>query len=235
MKRLLVVVLGLTLLAALAGCGQTAGTATEGLALGSAPWSDGDRLQYDWLDKNGTKVGSADYSFAKDGDAWLLSTAEDFASMNQTAKVRVDAQTLAPLGTEKTIKAQGTDALITTAYQGGKLDIKAVVNGDDKSATMDVPAHSLDNDQIILTLRALQFAEGYEGKYNNIIGQNATRVPTTIRVKGKEQVTVPAGTFEAWKVELDFGQAKHNAWYQVDGAHDLLQYDNGNIKLALTK
>jgi hypothetical protein len=232
MKRAFAAVLLVGLALVSSACGG--GGATD-LALGSAPWSDGDRLTYDWLDKNGNKVGTAEYSFGREGDAWVLSGGDKFPTLDQTVKVRMDAQTLRPLGAEKTIKASGTDVTVDTTYRDGKLEIKAVVNGEDKSASIGVPANILDNDQSLMTLRAVEFTEGYEGRVVNVVGQNAAQVPTTIRVQAREMVNVPAGSFEAWKVELDFGQAKHAVWYQVETPHNLVQYDNGNIKMVLAK
>ena len=100
---------------------------------------------------------------------------------------------------------------------------------------MDVPANILDNDQLLMTLRALPFAEGYEGSYVNVVGQNAAQIADNHPGSGQGAGEVPAGSFEAWKVELDFGQAKQTAWYQVEAPRDLLQYDNGNIKMVLAK
>lgn len=225
---LFVVLLALAL--PLDGCGQAAGTSTPDLALGGVPWSDGDSLAYDWLDKSGSKVGTAAYEFAKEGEAWVIAMADKFPTLEQSAKVRLDGQTLKPLGEEKSIKAQGQDVTLSTTYEGGKIDIKATVNGENKAAATDVPANALDNDHLLMSLRSLPFADGYEGKTTVVNGQNAAKIPTTVRVPGKETVQVPAGSFAVWKVELDFGQAKQTAWYQVEAPHNLVQYDNGNIK-----
>ena len=49
------------------------GGGAQNLALGSAPWSEGDQLTYDWVDKNGSKVGTAEYGFSREGEAWVIS------------------------------------------------------------------------------------------------------------------------------------------------------------------
>lgn len=220
------------LLALLVGC--QAGGSGQGLDLGEAPWRDGDRAVYDVVDQSGTSLGTSEFSFARDGEAWILTAADKLDGLDQVARVRVDGATLKPFGEEKTIRAPDTDVKLTTTYTQGKLDIVAVVNGEDRAAAITVPATALDNDQLLMTLRALRFAEGYEGRYVNIVGASASRVNTVIRVQGQETVEVPAGEFEAWRVELDFGQAKQYAWYQVDAPHDMVQYDNGAIRFVLT-
>lgn len=235
MKRVFLALSLAALFALLVGCSAAGGGSTVGLSLGSAPWNDGDKVRYDWVDKSGTQIGTGEFGFTKDGDVWVLSWADRVGALDQVAKVRIDSETLKPLGEEKTIKAEGTDAKIDTTYHDGKLDIKAVVNGENKSAAVDVPANAIDNDQLLMTLRALKFADGYEGKCVIVVGQSAAKVDTTVRVKGKETVTVPAGSFEAWKVELDFGQGKQYAWYQTDAPNNLVQYDNGTTQAVLAK
>ena len=228
MKRVLPALLALAMVAL--GCNSGGAAA---LALGPAPWQDGGQALYDVLDRQGTRLGSEEILFAKDGEAWVLTVADKIPPLEQTSKVRIDAATLKPLGGDKTIRSQGTDVTIKTAYAGGKLQIDAVVNGENRSANTAVPANALDNDQLLMTLRAAPFAEGYRARLVTVVPGNATKVNTTVTVKGKETVQVPAGSFEAWRVELDFGQVKQSAWYQVEAPHEMVQYDNGATRLVL--
>lgn len=230
MKRILVTLL---ILGLLSSCRRGGGTAR--LALGEAPWREGEKAVYDVVDRSGNRAGSAEFAIAGQGEAWVLTQVEKIGQLDQTATVRIDARTLEPLGEEKTIRAPGTDATVTTTYQGGKLEIKALVKGEEKAATIDVPAGALDNDQLLMTLRALSFAQGYQGQVLVIVAQNALKISGTIRVQGQEAVTVPAGTLQAWKVELEFAQARQYAWYEVASPHRLVQYDNGSLKYQLQK
>ncbi len=232
MRHVPFVVFALALIGLVAGCRSGSG-AGQDLALGSAPWKDGDKLVYDIVDRNGKSVGTSEFGFALADEAWLLSFSDKTANLEQSAQVRVDGKTLKPLGEEKTIKTASVDAKVSTSYDQGRLEVKAVQNGQNKAAAIDVPADAIENDQLLRTLRALPFAEGYEAKFVTVVGQNVAKIDTTVRVTGREQVAVSAGDFEAWKVELDFGQAKQQAWYQVDEPHNLVQYDNGNTKMLL--
>ena len=232
MARTSLVVSLLAMIAFVAGC-RSGGPTGQGLALGSAPWQDGDRAMYDVVDRDGNRLGRSEFTFAREGGAWVLSAADEIGELHQACTVRIDAQTLQPLDEEKTVRTPKADVTLRTSYTGGQLEIKAVVNGEDRSATISVPAHALDNDQLLMTLRALQFADGYQGSYVNVVAASATKVKTMVRVQGKETVEVPAGNLEAWRVELDFGQARQHAWYQVDPPHHMVQYDNGTLKFVL--
>ena len=231
MKRVLVVLAVVAMLVTLVGCTSSGGGA--GLALGPVPWQDGEKVSYDWVTKsNNQNVGTSDFTFAKSGSNWVLGFTDNLTSLNQTAQVTADGTTLKPLSEEKTLRATATDGTVTnaklnTTYSGGKLNISVVVNGETKTASVDVPSDALDNDQLLMTLRALKYTNGYQGQVTVMSGQNALKIPTTVRVLNQESVTVPKGTFNCWKLELDFGQGKQNVWYQVDAPNNLVQYDNG--------
>ena len=213
----------------------TTATQDGGLGLLPAPWQDGETADYDVLSASGNKIGTSQIAIAAQGDAWAVFESDKIVDLDQSWTIRIDAKTLRPLGQEKTIHTSATDATISTTYDGGKLSIKAVVKGEQRSASLDVPSNSIDNDQLLVTLRALPFAEGYEAKYTTVVAQNALKVGTTVRVKARETVSVPAGSFETWRVELDFGQGKQQAWYSVAAPHRLVQYDNGATRMVLTK
>jgi hypothetical protein len=108
------------------------------------------------------------------------------------------------------------------------------VDGNSRSASLDVPANAVDNDQLLMTLRALPFAEGYAVDYVVVVAQNALKVDTTFTVQAKETVTVPAGSFESWRVEISAGQTKQTVWYQVAAPNMLVQYENGSTRMVLT-
>lgn len=197
----------------------------------SAPWSDGERSVYN-ADQKGQSIGTMEISLAKQTFGWTITEVDALSPLSQTIQMRVDS-TLKPLGETKISKAPQTDLTLNTEYKDSKLTIKAKVNGEDRQATIDVPPASLDNDQLLVTLRALDFHSGLETKLTTIVANSASKVPTTVRVQSKETVTVPAGSFETWKTELDFGPSKQYCWYQVNSPHQLIKYDNGAVTMVL--
>jgi hypothetical protein len=203
------------------------------LALGGVPWRDGEVARYDILDREGNRVGSATFSVAREGEGWVISEADEAGEISQSSQVYVDAATLRPLRGHKEIHAPGTEATLEYTYSGDQVDIKALVNGEERSAAVKVSHNILDNDQLLMTLRAIPFAEGYEAATLLVAPARALRITTTVRVQGREKVEVPAGTSEVWRVELDFGQAKQQVWYEVEPPHRMLQYDNGAQRLVL--
>jgi len=209
---------------------------STGLGLNPAPWQNGSTTSYEWQnDQSGAQIGTSQISFALNNNEWTISEQDKIGELDQTIEMMVNAATLAPLGEKKTIKSSGTNADITTSYTNGKLDISADVSGKTSNASIDVPANAIDNDQLLMTLQALPFAQGYKASYVVIVAQNALKVNTTVTVLSQEKIAVPAGSFDTWHVEIQAGQFTQNAWYQVDAPHALVKYDNGTNRMVLSK
>ncbi len=209
---------------------------SSGLGFNAAPWQNGSTVSYEWVnDQSSSQIGTSQVSFALQNNVWTVSQKDKIGELNQTSEIMVNAQTLEPIGEKKTIKSPNTNADITTTYKNGKLDISAAVNGKNSSASIDVPTNAIDNDQLLMTLRALPFSQGFKTNYVVIVAQNALKVNTTITVLTQEKIDVPAGSFQTWKVEIQAGQFTQNAWYQVDAPHELVQYDNGTNRMELSK
>lgn len=219
-------------------CGSAAPTTqtSAGLGLNPAPWQDGNTASYQWLsDQSGEHIGTSQFTFARKDNEWVITEDDKIGELDQTIEMSINAETLEPLGEKKTIKTSTTNADITTSYENGKLNIMAVANGKNTSASIDVPSNAVDNDQLLMTLRALPFAQGYKASYVVVVAQNALKVNTDVTVLSKETVKVPAGSFETWHVELQAAQSTQNAWYQVDAPHLLVQYDNGTNRMVLAE
>ncbi|MEJ2352121.1 MAG: DUF3108 domain-containing protein [Anaerolineales bacterium] len=209
---------------------------SAGLGLNPAPWQNGSTASYQWLsDQSGAQIGTSQFTFASKDNEWVITEDDKIGELNQTIEMSINAKTLEPLGEKKTIKTPTTNADITTSYENGKLNITAVANGKNTSASIDVPSNAVDNDQLLTTLRALPFAPGYKASYVVVVAQNALKVITDVTVLSKETVEVPAGSFETWHVELQAAQSTQNAWYQVDAPHLLVQYDNGTNRMVLAE
>jgi hypothetical protein len=54
-----------------------------------------------------------------------------------------------------------------------------------------------------------------------------------LKVKAIEEVTVPAGTFRAWRLEIRSGGRTQKAWYADDARRTLVRYDNGDLVFEL--
>ena len=58
-------------------------------------------------------------------------------------------------------------------------------------------------------------------------------LPVVLKVKKTEEITVAAGTFEAWRLEIRSGGRTQKAWYANDEQRTLVRYDNGDLVFEL--
>jgi len=91
---------------------------------------------------------------------------------------------------------------------------------------MSVPEHSYDNDSSLWLWRTIDFKEDYESAYITLITNRRSRQTVVLAVTGKESVTVPAGTFDAWRLEVRTANARQVAWIADTPRRTLLKYDN---------
>ena len=134
-------------------------------------------------------------------------------------------ETLLSGNTTIVIPQQGEIELNTT-YVGNKLKVEVQTAEGHSEGELDVPADAYDNDEIIFLLRALPFEEGYQATYTNIVAATAQMPKVTVNITGKEQVQVPVGLFDCWKLELGAAGQQQYAWYSVDSPHYLVKYDD---------
>lgn len=217
-----------------ASCGATP-TPTPAAKL-TVPWGAGDRAEYS-IQMDGKTLGTLVFTTQSRENGYVLTTETKAGAVTDVSNVRVD-KSLTPIGNTRQVSGAGkADFTLMAVYDKGKLTIQAKTADGDKSATVDAPADSWDNDQSLVSIRALPLAEGYQFTYTNVVGASASMVKTKVIVLGQEKVDVPAGSFSTYKVELDFGQGKNYAWYDANKPHHLVQYENTPAKqiIVLTK
>jgi hypothetical protein len=145
--------------------------------------------------------------------------------------VVVDALTLKPISARRQIVTKDDDETIEVQYT----DQGAVIKQGDKQSGLSVPEHSYDNDSSLWLWRTIDFHDGFEASYTTIITNRRSRQTVNLRVTGKQSVTVPAGTFDAWRVEVRTSNARQIAWIADTPQRTLLKYDNDrNVIFELT-
>ncbi len=115
---------------------------------------------------------------------------------------------------------QGPGAIMLT-YAEGEVQGEVSQGGQTMpfTAALDVPI-VVDNQALEVALSTLPLAEGYTASfatYNPIPGQQGTAA-YTMRVTGTEEVTVPAGTYTAWVVEMDKADSNEDTTLWLDRA-----------------
>lgn len=234
MNRVLSTAIAIALLASslFAGCKPTAETPPPEASLTlTPPWQAGEITMMDITRTDtGELVAVWEMEVQAEEGGWVLISRTNTATVTETSSVHVGADTLTPtLAEYERLDSQGK----TTAkavYSADKVTATANVYGtEQKPAEIKLPAPPyFDNDQLIMTLRAMPLANGWTGSVSDVVWKTAQKAMVALKATGPVSVTVPAGTFNCWVVELvGFGQ---RAWISVDPPRALIQFENDQAK-----
>ncbi len=201
------------------------------------PWKGAEHFEYNIVkDSDNSAVGTSVFDIQPASDATTIEQRYQLGKVAQHFVVKVDPQTLKPLASDQELTGSPNDFSLTATYADNKLAATAKTAQGDKNATIDIAPDAYDNNSLLAILRGLPFSEGTAAAFTNVVTANAAQVKSTATVSGQESVTVPAGTFDTYKVVMDFGGAqKQTAWYEVADPHRLIKYDNGTTQFVLVK
>ena len=188
--------------------------------------------------RDGQPAGSATYTVGGEFEAATLSANLNIGSTQDRYQIGFDGRTFAPASELRSIVTeQGTIDVRAEFHPGG-----ATVEVIDRNGTvrnqLTLPQIYYANDQFLVILRALPFAEGYQGSLQLVPSQGAlTNVPTVVTVNSKEDVVTPLGTIPCWRVTAAYeGSAvQQTIWYSVAAPNNLVKYDTGRYIYLLTE
>jgi hypothetical protein len=191
---------------------------------GTPPWPQQEALEYILVDDDGKRLAAGSLEVVVNGAETTLSQRYVSETTVDSIDVVVDSATLKPHSSRRTIENDNPDDedLIEVTYT----EEGASVTVGERQTGLSVPEHSYDNDTSLFLWRTLPFSDGYEGSYITIITNRRSRQQVVLNVRGKETVTVPAGTFEAWRLEVTTSNARQVAWYADTPTRPLVRYDN---------
>ena len=234
MWRIILLTLALSVVAACSG-GSDELVAQD--VLSAIPWSAPETAHYRLLHDDDTK-GSGELRIeAREGSLVL---AQNFDIPDQkitdTIQVEADAQNLHPKVVQRTIDGPEGKRDCTATYRGNDVTVEQQAKDENRRDQLAVPAQHYDSWSDLFLWRTLKFFEGEELKYVDVLSCSLTKpdlLPVVLRVKSMEEVTVPLGTFQAWRLEIQSGGRTQKAWYADDAARTLVRYDNGDLVFEL--
>jgi zinc protease len=139
-------------------------------------------------------------------------------AMTATGEVRTISQTG---------KVQGQDTKIDVTVANGKATGSATTPGPEgiRTVTVDteVPAGIIDDNAVSALLPALAWSPTASWTFPVLSSGEGTVKTYTMKVAGSETVTVPAGTFETYKVELTGGAQPVTMYVAAAAPHQLIK------------
>ena len=131
--------------------------------------------------------------------AWVVTETAVTPMGTMTDEATVDKGTLL---LRKRVIHQGP-AVVEVTFADNKATGKMTMNGQDRPITADLGGTLFaDGPGANDVVAALPLADGYTTTFRNFDIMSQQVNPRQLKVVGSEKVTVPAGTFDAWKVEI---------------------------------
>ena len=207
------------------------------VAFNPAPWRPGERTTYTIQERDtGQQVGQASYAVGREFETDSLSATVTINQTRDRYQMGFDTRTFQPISEVRMVSAPQTTLQIRAEYHQGGATIEVVSPAGTQRAELVLPPVYYANDQFLLILRALPFADGYRGFLTLVPSQgNPPQIPTTVTVTGQETVDTPLGPIPSWRVEADFDGEKQSLWYGVEAPHYLVKYDNGRFVYLLSQ
>lgn len=210
----------------------TAATETLEVAAGAA-LRDGERFVYTITEPAREPI-TAELRTTRVSAGWHLQQrycVPSDAARFDVAEATVD-EALRPLETTRRLSPTGTLEEYRLAYHlaDARVDWTRTSDGNAAKAQhseLRLREHAYDNESAFWLWRALPLAEGYRARYTSVNAYEGSQSSVDLTVVGTTEVTVPAGTFEAWRVLVVSGRATRTAWIEVAAPHRLVQWDNG--------
>jgi zinc protease len=144
-------------------------------------------------------------------DAWQVITQTAIGPiLNQSDTTTFDAATLEPIRVRQGGRQQGQNTFVRLDYAAGRVrgQSRTLAQTGPRELTIDttVAAGVLDDNQAEILMSVLPYAADARWTLPVFAGGKGAVANTTIHVLGEESVTVPAGTFPCWKVEVSGGE-----------------------------
>ena len=120
---------------------------------------------------------------------------------------------------------------VDAQYSGGQVDMELSTTRNVTTVErMSVPSDVRDMATMPMILRALPLAPNFATQINLFLPIAGQLERATVRVTGEQEITVPAGTFKTWSVDVDMGDAVSKLWFAQTAPYPLIKYQDGRNK-----
>lgn len=187
--------------------------------------------------RDGQQTGTATYTVGGEFEAATLSASLTVGSTQDRYQIGFDRRTFAPASELRSIVTENGTIEIRAEYHAGGATIEVIDRNGTVRNQLTLPQVYYANDQFLVILRALPFAEGYSGSLQLVPSQgNLATIPAVVSVAGQETITTPLGAIPCWRVIAQFaGSAtQQTLWYGVAAPHYLVKYDTGRYIYTLS-
>ncbi len=144
------------------------------------------------------------------------------------------------LSTEQTGKFQGNDLRLTVRYTGGKATGDGLTPGQNgmqevRYADVAVPEGTVDDNLLVTLLPFFQWQAGAVIDVGVFSSGRGVVERRNFRVESEDVVTVPVGTFAAFRVSYTGGESPGTYWIEVAAPHRVLKFGPAGVPLEFVR
>lgn len=175
----------------------------------------------------GNSVGTATNALAKEGDIWVSTQQVKAGPTDQRTEVRFAAD-LTPVSYSMSVSGGPASIESQLSYANGRVTGEAKLPpqaGGDKTVDTEVVGGTLLPEMEAFALMVSDLVAGQTLTLPLYNLQSDGVVNATFNVTGTEQVTVPAGTFEAFRIEMAAGGQQSVLFVRGDAPHIVLKQE----------
>ncbi|MFO7636528.1 MAG: DUF3108 domain-containing protein [Clostridia bacterium] len=193
--------------------------------------------------KFGEKEGMVEYVYERTGELVSLLCTIHFEQGTYLAGTVFDKNTLIPVSSHKsnTYTGQEEKNWEIQAQFRDRITLQAVTADGTDAKEMERPERLIDNESMVIVLGALPLEDGYEKTINISMIEAGVVKPFLVTFLGREEVSVPYGTFQCIMVEVRYVgpvlgfRPRMHLWYSDDENRYLIQYENSGEMLKLAE
>jgi hypothetical protein len=216
----------------------------ERIALSPAPWENGEVAFYDIKRSGGGKIGAAAFSatetLVNGVPAWKLSTYTSLlaAGLSDYTDTHVAKGDFAALSGTSVNGVLG-QTRIDIDYKKGGLHIDSLAKGMKTTNDIAINQPYYNDLQMHDLIRRLPLKSGYRTEFTLFVQSSMLPLDARLEIKGLEKVSVPAGEFDGYRVEIKTYQQSKPAqemtyWVSTRTDRQILKVLNTAITHELT-
>lgn len=189
----------------------------------------------------GQPFGFMRSTLEKTATGWKLTEETRIGSLLSQHTETTFGADAAPAAVKQSGKVQGQDTKIDVTYAGGRARGSAATPGPTgiTPVTIDtvVPAGVIDENMMAALLPAMRWSPTAKFTLNIFSSGRGRLTPTTLAVKGTESMTVPAGTFDVYRVEVSGSEQPVTLFVTTAPPHRLVKLAPAGapVELVLAK
>lgn len=229
-KARAVIVLWVALIFTLTGCGIPN---PEPLIPGEPVWQDGELAIYQVTNRENRRIGDTYYRVDAGGPdeaAWTFTREINDIDVQEVVTVAVRSPGYQPL-VSRTVRADQAGRQVIAAQHGrGQVDIDLTNRqGTTIGERVNPPSDVRDERTLLHLIRTLPLAQGYATAINGFLPTTGQTTRYIVWVARSERITVPAGSFDTWQVNMRTpANVRSQLWVSQTAPFPVVRYRDGN-------